>query len=50
MFDFGDGYVTVYSKPYCTDDFGNVVHTGNRMAAAIQYAHDHQTGIKFFER
>ena len=48
MFDFGDGFVSVYGKSYCVDDYGIVVPTANTIKAAIEYAWDFNTTIKFF--
>jgi hypothetical protein len=47
MFDFGDGFVSIYGKSYCTDDYGNVVPI-NELKAAVEYALDFNTTIKFF--
>ena len=48
MFDFGDGFVSVYGKSYCVDDYGIVMPTANAIKAAIEYARDFNTTIKFF--
>ena len=48
MFDFGDGFESIYGKSYCVDDYGTVVPTANTMKAAVEYALDHNTTIKFF--
>ena len=48
MFDFGDGFESIYGKSYCVDDYGTVVPTANTMKAAVEYAFDHNTTIKFF--
>jgi hypothetical protein len=47
MFDFGDGPESIYGKSYCVDDYGNVVPI-NRLKAAVEYAWDFNTTIKFF--
>lgn len=47
MFDFGDGFVSIYGKSYCVDDYGTVVPT-NKFKAAVEYARDFNTTIKFF--
>jgi hypothetical protein len=47
VFDFGDGFVSVYGKSYCVDDYGTVVPTANAIKAAIEYARDFNTTIKF---
>ena len=48
MFDFGDGFVSIYGKSYCVDDYGTVVPTANTMKAAIEYATDFNTTLKLF--
>lgn len=50
MFDFGDGYVSIYGKSYCVDDYGTVVPTANTIKAALEYAHDYNTQVVFFGR
>ena len=49
MFDFGDGFVSIYGKSYCVDDYGTVV-PNNPMKAAVEYALDYGTTIVFFRR
>lgn len=49
--DFGDGFVSIYVKSYCVDDYGNVVpYKNNLLKAAVEYAWDFKTNIVFFER
>ncbi len=48
MFDFGDGFVSIYGKSYCIDDYGTVVPTASRIKAAIEYALDYGTTLKLF--
>lgn len=48
MFDFGDGFSTIYTRSYCVDDYGNAVATDNALRAALEFARDHATPVKFF--
>ena len=50
MFDFGDGFVSIYGKSYCVDDYGTVVPTANTMKAALEYSLDFNTEVVFFRR
>jgi hypothetical protein len=52
MYDYGDGFVTIFARAYCTNDFGDIVPASSEhfLLAAIQYAWDYHTNVRFFEK